>query len=142
MKSIPIALLLLLPFVVYGQAWTLADYTLIHDGTRLDNGLAGGLNAPQFYHVDVNRDGNPDFLVFDRDGFKTMVFEAMEAGSCFEYVHNQELSDYFRQWINLCFHMTIPVMASLIYFHIQKSVRTVYRFIEVSTKATIWSLSL
>jgi hypothetical protein len=38
------------------------------------NGWAGGLNAPQFNQLDLNNDGVPDLVVFDRSGNKLLTF--------------------------------------------------------------------
>ena len=94
-QSLLITLAMLLLSSIEAQTWSLADVVLIQNNSVLTSGLAGGLNAPQFYHVDINRDGINDLFVFDRDGNKNLVFEARPAGNCYEYVLNARLANYF-----------------------------------------------
>ncbi len=78
-----------------GQTWPLSDIEVMKDNTLLHNGLSGGFNAPQFYAIDINRDDLDDLLVFDRDGFKTLVFEAQPQGGCVTYRLNDKLASHF-----------------------------------------------
>jgi hypothetical protein len=97
MKLIPFTIIcMLLQWQsIQAQAWSLADYTMSNGNVELSSGLAGGLNAPQFHHIDMNRDGIDDLYVFDRDGFKSLIFEAVSDGNCVQYRYSHELSSYF-----------------------------------------------
>jgi hypothetical protein len=44
------------------------------EGEELENAWAGGLTAPQFSRIDVDFDGDLDLFVFDRDGYRKMVY--------------------------------------------------------------------
>ncbi len=77
------------------QEYQLADVRLEDHSAALQNGMTGGFNAPQFYSIDANLDGLDDLFVFDRDGFKSMLFEAVPDGDCVKYVLNESLSKYF-----------------------------------------------
>lgn len=47
----------------------------VYEGTdSLDNPWAGGLNYPTFSNADLNFDGRPDLVVYDRSGFRLMPF--------------------------------------------------------------------
>ena len=64
----PLCFLALLSVAVFGQSFEPWNIPFSVDGTTLANPLAGGLNAPQFSSMDLNRDSVPDLMVFDRSG--------------------------------------------------------------------------
>ena len=76
----PLSLLLLCWTSTFGQ-----DTAALHFVQRnhvpinlfqnfLEHPWAGGLNAPQFSNLDLDRDGWPDLLVFERDGGRVLPF--------------------------------------------------------------------
>ena len=51
------------------QQYEYYDVELLAENEILfSNGQTGGLTAPQFNEIDINRDGELDLLIFDRDG--------------------------------------------------------------------------
>lgn len=50
------------------------DIPITNNGNALGNGLAGGLNAPQFSPIDLDGDGTKDLLVYDRAGQVARTF--------------------------------------------------------------------
>ena len=68
------------------SASTGQEKTVVYDapGTVLKNPWVGGMNACQYGAVDLDLDGNPDLVVFDRNGNRLMPF-LWEGGE--EYVH-------------------------------------------------------
>ena len=77
--------IILLIGIVFATATVLAQVKLaeygrydsiyvLHRGDTMANPWAGGLNAPQFTTLDINRDSMPDLYVFDRDNPNGRVF--------------------------------------------------------------------
>ncbi len=70
MKSILIysIVLSLAPLPLASQQFVKTGYPVEQNGRDLSLAFAGGLDAPQFSQVDLNRDGIPDIFIFDRQG--------------------------------------------------------------------------
>jgi Secretion system C-terminal sorting domain/FG-GAP-like repeat len=56
------------------QIWGRFPIEIVQNGRSLPNGVAGGLNNPQFSEGDFNQDGVLDLLVFDRSGNVPLVY--------------------------------------------------------------------
>ena len=70
-----ILLLLLIPVFVFGQSkYPVNDVVVLRNGSPMQNAWTGGLNNPVFSEVDVNRDGLMDLFVYDKAGWKGMIF--------------------------------------------------------------------
>ncbi|MBA9078360.1 T9SS type A sorting domain-containing protein [Rufibacter quisquiliarum] len=54
-------------------------------GSSLPLPWAGGMNSPQFSHIDLNLDGQPDLFVFDRSSQRVSTFLAVQAGGQWRY---------------------------------------------------------
>ncbi|HEY0975886.1 MAG TPA: T9SS type A sorting domain-containing protein [Flavobacteriales bacterium] len=74
MRSSLICLLLAVPFAGQAQFELRFDPTVpvVRDGAPLGLAWGGGLNYPQFSNIDLNADGTPDLLLFDRSGGKAI----------------------------------------------------------------------
>lgn len=69
-------------------------------GTEYVNPFAGGLNNPQFYHLDIDYDGDQDLYAFDRAGNVSMVF--LREGLGFTYWHQYaSLFPPMKDWVVL-----------------------------------------
>ncbi|NND07630.1 MAG: hypothetical protein HKN87_14735 [Saprospiraceae bacterium] len=60
------------------QRWQIP---ITHSDHELDHALVGGLNAPQFSTIDLNRDSLVDLFIFDRSGHKVLTFIRNDVGS-------------------------------------------------------------
>lgn len=62
------------------------------NGLALQNAWAGGLNAPQFYPIDLNGDGINDLFVFDRGSNKVLTFlnDGSHSDTAFHYAPEYE----------------------------------------------------
>jgi len=60
---------------------------VVIDGDTLANPWAGGMNAPQFSHLDLNQDGKMDLMVFDREdeSFSPYINTGVEGFISFTY---------------------------------------------------------
>lgn len=94
-------LLTLLSFTLFlnGQSRFSFDQSVngevFHGTDTLDNAWAGGLNYPTFSNADLNFDGKPDLVVYDRSGFRLMPFlnEVINGRSVYRY--HPELREAF-----------------------------------------------
>ena len=77
-----VALLVFVGFSVQSQSIQLdRELPMVtQNGLSSINGFAGGLNAPQFNGVDLNRDGQQDLFVFDRVGNTALAFRRNSSG--------------------------------------------------------------
>lgn len=67
-RSVIIILSFLINGSIFSQDFPSFPIEVIEEGNMLDFAFAGGLNTPQFYNMDINRDGEQDLLIFDRAG--------------------------------------------------------------------------
>ena len=78
------------------------DLQVFEEGDILDNAWTGGFTAPQFSKIDVDMDGDEDLFVFDRDGWRKMVFLNTDpAPGNISYTYAPEYADLFpdlRDW--------------------------------------------
>ena len=65
-------------------------------GKSLDFAFAGGLNSPQYYKFDLNRDGLEDYFIFDRSGSIALAFAQKPDG---RYEFAPELLTHFPKMI-------------------------------------------
>ncbi len=63
------------------------DIPMSSEGQVLENPWAGGLNAPQFSTMDLNRDQVDDLVVFDRTASKITTFLAVNRAGKWAYQH-------------------------------------------------------
>ena len=77
------------------QSWELSGIGVQINGHDLLNPHIGGINAAQFWPMDMNRDGLDDLFVFDRDGGSAMVLIAREKDGCFEFRYDNIFDKYF-----------------------------------------------
>jgi hypothetical protein len=67
-------------------------------GDRLDLATAGGLNSPQFGKLDVNLDGTPDLVIYDRTSAKINVFvvegEAYRHTTDYDHIFPDDLDGF------------------------------------------------
>jgi hypothetical protein len=75
-----LSLVALLHCTAYGQQLQPIQIPVEVNGKMLDLAFAGGLNAPQFYKFDLNRDGLEDYFVFDRSGNIPLAFAQQPNG--------------------------------------------------------------
>lgn len=71
----------------------------------LKNPWTGGLNAAQFCQIDLNLDGNPDLVAFDRHGNRILPFLSMDAtpGNT-DYSYSPYYASYFpdlHDWVRM-----------------------------------------
>jgi hypothetical protein len=84
-----------------------AQYTAVTDipvtveGKQLQYPLAGGTEAPQFAHFDLDSDSLPDLLVFDRVGSKIIPFRAFQAEEGVQYQYAPEYLSLFPEMYQL-----------------------------------------
>ena len=77
--------------------------SISNNGHKLVNGWAGGLNCPQFSQVDLNNDGKPDLVTFERNFYgtvKTFINQGGEGETNYQYAPSYRL--YFpemRNWM-------------------------------------------
>lgn len=64
-------------------------------GRELKFPFAGGMDAPQFSQVDLNRDGLPDIFVFDRQGNTAIPFVTDFREGVFDYKIDWDVLEYF-----------------------------------------------
>ncbi len=86
--------------ILTGQSFPRVDIPFYENGELLKNPLGGGLNAPQFWKVDLNNDGVKDLYVFDRIGGVHLTF--LNTGGMGEdvYVFAPELAVGFPEMYN------------------------------------------
>lgn len=73
-------------------------------GRTLQNPWSGGLNAPQFFQVDLNNDGLNDLFVFDRGSNKVLTFlnDGSHSDTAFHYAPEyQAVFPSMTQWAAL-----------------------------------------
>ena len=73
-------------------------------GRSLQNAWAGGINAPQFFQVDLNNDGLNDLFVFDRGSNKVLTFlnDGSHSDTAFHYAPEYEaVFPVMTQWAAL-----------------------------------------
>ncbi len=85
---------------LHSQAFERISFPVFEDGRQLANPFAGGLNAPQFNLADINRNGQKEMVVFDRDGGVVLVFENFGSPGNPDYRYNPELGKIFPSMIN------------------------------------------
>ena len=66
--------------------------TLASDHKTLLYPWAGGLNACQFCSIDLNLDGTPDLLIFDRQGNRRLTFIASKINGNISYAFSPEFA--------------------------------------------------
>lgn len=104
LRVLATALALLLSLSVFAQRFSPYAPAVVRGNVPLKYPWAGGLNAPQFSAVDLNRDGVPDLHVFDREGNVHLTFLSMEKSGRREYVYAPEYAAGFprvENWILL-----------------------------------------
>lgn len=68
-------LFLLLPVLIYAQPkYPVTDVTILRSGNPIRNAWAGGFNNPVFSTIDINGDSLKDLFVYDKAGWKALVF--------------------------------------------------------------------
>ncbi|WP_460880107.1 hypothetical protein [Pontibacter rugosus] len=63
---------------------------------KLTDPWSGGLNTPQFSTIDLNKDGQPDLFIFDRQLRKVYTWLAVQQQGKWEYVYAPEYEVFFR----------------------------------------------
>lgn len=97
-----IAIIFLTVGCLLSQRFPQLNYPVTWDGESLLNPFAGGVGAPQFSAVDLNRDGAKDLIVFDRLGSRLMLFIFDDSGNQGDYVYAPEYLDGFpllTEWV-------------------------------------------
>lgn len=70
-----ILLFLLVPVLVFAQSkYPVTSVVTLRNGNPMQNAWVGGLNNPVFSEIDVNHDGLMDLFVYDKAGWKAMIF--------------------------------------------------------------------
>ncbi|TVR81778.1 MAG: T9SS C-terminal target domain-containing protein [Saprospirales bacterium] len=82
------------------QSFERFSYPVFIDGEELENPFAGGLNNPQFSTADINRNGENEIVIFDRDGGVVLVFVIEEEAGSLSYRYDYELSAIFPKMRN------------------------------------------
>ncbi|WP_018476651.1 T9SS type A sorting domain-containing protein [Pontibacter roseus] len=73
------------------------DVPVITPTGALSNPWSGGLNAPQFSTIDLNKDGQDDLLIFDRMLRKAFTYLAVQEGGKWGYRYAPEYEAMFPQ---------------------------------------------
>jgi hypothetical protein len=90
------ALLVLISSITQAQTYVVDPLTIISEsGRTLTAPFAGGLNNPQFWEAEVNNDGIPDLLVFDRNGGKVLPFVNGGESGIIDLEYRPELASNF-----------------------------------------------
>jgi hypothetical protein len=92
-------LLLCIPLTSQGQFTYLLEQTVpVEDAQKkfLPLAWAGGLNAAQFNTMDLNEDGNPDLVLFDRMADKISTFISLDN----HYIYAPEFENFFPEEIS------------------------------------------
>ena len=85
----------LLPAAIGAQVLTPANIPFFKDGKELLLPQAGGLSAPQFMHIDLDRDGKKDLFVFDRNGNVPLAFINKGGTGEVKYIQDQSYLRHF-----------------------------------------------
>ena len=68
-------LFLLIPIFSFAQTkYPVNDVVVLRNGSPMQNAWVGGLNNPVFSEFDINQDGLADLFVYDKAGWKPLVF--------------------------------------------------------------------
>jgi hypothetical protein len=66
---------LLIPVLTFAQnKFPVTNVVALRNGNPMQNAWVGGLNNPVFSEIDANRDGLMDLFVYDKAGWKAMIF--------------------------------------------------------------------
>lgn len=77
------------------QRFTAWNAAAVQGGRSLPHAFAGGLNAPQFSAADLNQDGIPDLVVFDRAGDVVLTFLNEGTPNAIAYRYAPEYACHF-----------------------------------------------
>jgi lipopolysaccharide export LptBFGC system permease protein LptF len=94
-KEIAIGIFMLFKTTIFGQVLTPTNIPFIKDGKELILSQTGGLSAPQFMHIDLDRDGKKDLFIFDRNGNVPMAFINKGGVNEVKYVYDQKYIAHF-----------------------------------------------
>ena len=100
--TIFIALFSVFFVTLYGQDLDVYNFEIWEDGQKLELGLAGGMNLPQFSEVDLDHDGINDLFVFDKEGNAISAFKNMGVTGSIQYEYAPELLEYFPKLFKWC----------------------------------------
>lgn len=78
-----------------GQSFSALPVPFFHGDTLLVNALAGGLNNPQLSEADLNNDGVPELVAFDRRGNLVLPFTHQGGQGSMQYRYAPELARNF-----------------------------------------------
>lgn len=93
MRTAIVTLLLIETIALSAQTkFPVTNLPVERNGINLINSFTGGLNAPQFSTIDLNRDGIDDLFVFDRVGDKVLTFlnDGSHSDTAFKYAPQYE----------------------------------------------------
>ncbi|MGB3850515.1 MAG: T9SS type A sorting domain-containing protein [Tunicatimonas sp.] len=79
----------------------ITDLPVLVGGDTLRNPWAGGLNAGQYSTIDLDRNGEPDLVVFDRTSDKINTFLRKEDGYHYDPSYEPLFPDDLRYWMLL-----------------------------------------
>ncbi len=85
-------------FHISGQSLKPLNIPFTSNGHDVLNPWTGGMNTPQIYNADLNRDGVQDVLILDRDGDQLIPLLRIDG----QYVYAEEYKDNFgtvREWM-------------------------------------------
>lgn len=89
-------LICLIPAFAQAQTYVVDPITKTFEGGRLLSApYAGGLNNPQFWEVELNNDGIPDLMIFDRNGGKVLPYVNGGATGIIDLDYRPELAANF-----------------------------------------------
>lgn len=95
-------LLLLLNVIVYGQTYIVDNSAQLQvDNEIVLNPWAGGLESGQYNTIDVDFDGDDDFMVFDRTANKINLFLNENGGYVYDPFGSEYFPDGLSNWVLL-----------------------------------------
>ncbi len=95
--------LFIFPFSLYSQFSYEYDQSVavLHENDTLPNAWAGGINSGQFGTIDLNTDGTPDLVIFDRTSNKANTYLAIDKKYIYQPAYEQQLPADIKNWVLL-----------------------------------------
>ena len=95
--TILFAIFSVLAVILWGQPLKKYDFEMVAGGQALGQGLAGGMNLPEFSEVDLDHDGTKDLFVFDKSGHAMSAFKNAGTAGVVDYTYQPDLLVNFPQ---------------------------------------------
>ncbi len=62
--------------------------------------FAGGMDVPQFSHIDLNNDGKKDIVTFDREGYRVSTYINIGGPNQIKYEYDPQYVKAFQKMLN------------------------------------------